>query len=250
MQGEETPGEAPAAHDAEQAETHEPLDIGEVIATTAALLDDMERSGSDFNRLTGEDLSDAEFTEACTRAEEREQGNDRVFGSEHDACATLRSIEDAEIRAQLHRKARDYWRRAATSDKVANALADSYETSREPGADPRVLNPERFRKQLKELLGVVVSLSEQRAGLVALIFESRDRYEELINARYHDETETLLAEFDVLGMERHGLSKVHFKKRAQIMEEMRAKLAELEEVNARFSCYEFVSCQTRELPAE
>jgi hypothetical protein len=224
------------------------LDTGVVISMTSGLLKDMVQSGSDFRTLSASSVSDEEFEEMCERAQEREEKNDRVFSGEKDALVTLRGIEDDELNVQIHKKARDYARRASTSNKVALALGDSYDNSLEPGADPEILNPERLRRQLKELLSVVVSLSEQRAGLVDYITSSKAHFEELIEKRYHDRTETLLAEFDVLGMEFSGLSKMHFKRRSALREEMKEKLEELDKINAEYTDYAFIEVQTRELP--
>ena len=226
------------------------LDLGEVIKSTSDLLLAMEASGSAFNELSNEEAPEADVDALLADAQAREEDNDRVFGGEAEALSQLHTMEDTELRAQVHAKARMYWRRASTSSKGGLALSDSYDNISDPGADQTILNPERLRRQLKELLGVVVQLSDQHAELIELVCNTKQQDEEIIAERYQEEVASILAEYDVLAMEHDALSKVHFKKRNLALGKMRALLLQLDELNERYGEHDFLDLKTREIPSE
>ncbi len=243
-------GVGPGSDASSNENTHSPVDTGEVIKSTAELLEQLEQCGNAFNILSYGNTQNSDFARMRAQAATREEDNENVFLGDKDALEKLWDIEDPEILSDIHMQSRNFWRRASTSNKVAHALEEGYSALDDPPSTAAPIAPEKARKQIKELLGVVVSLAEQRAELIASISESYDRYEELVKQHYKDATESVLAEFDVLGMQRKGLSKVHFKKRAQLLSEMKELLAKIEEANERYSMHSFIDIKTRELPTD
>lgn len=251
----ETPGTAGATgtaggHDETPERHRTPIDLGQTIATTAALLQDMERSGEDFNGLSAPGFDEGRWEQVWKAAEKREQDNDHVFAGELEAFRALHAISDPLLLSKIHTASRLYWRRASTSAKVGLALDDSYDAAMSPGADPTILNPGRFRKQLKELLGVIVSLSEQHDELIALIRETENENKQLAQKTYDDRTTGLLAEYDALDLQRQACPKFRFNKRKELLGKMRERLEKLAEINESYAGIDYIELQTRVLPED
>lgn len=241
-------GKPDASGTAEQ--THKALDLGKTIATTAALLQQMERSGEDLNALSSVGFDEGDWEDIWKAAQLREQENDRVFLGELEAFRALHAVSEPSLLSKVHAQSRLYWRRACTSAKVGLALDDSYDAAMSPGADPDILNPERFRKQLGELLGVIVSLSEQHAELIALVREVEQENKQLAQKTYADRTTGLLAEYDALELQRQACPKIRFGKRRELLQKMRERLEELARINESYAGIDYIELQTRELPEQ